>query len=231
MRVPKKKVPRKQKKQNRGYHAALRYVLAVLLLIGGLLLVQGLSGAPSDEDDAPSSVGGIPIHTQFLDARCPARPGIRRRIQWVVIHETANTGADATAKAHADYLLKNSWTEEKSWHYTVDDTEIWHHLPDREVGYHAGDRRRSGGGNRNGIGIELCVNAGGDFDKTMENAAVLTAYLLEKYDLELEDVKIHRNFSGKLCPETILRNGRWEEFLALVERAEEEHDFSSELSE
>ena len=140
-------------------------------------------------------------------------------MRYIVIHETDNTGAHATAKAHNEYIHENCWKEQKSWHYTVDDTEIWHHLPDNEVGYHAGDRMTPGGGNQCGIGIELCVNAGGNFDHTMRNAAQLTAYLLLKYDLPLDAVKQHRDFSGKICPQTIIHENKWNDFLNMVQGA------------
>ena len=35
---------------------------------------------------------------------------------------------------------------------------IYHHLPDDETAYHAGDGMEKNGGNMNGIGIEMCVN-------------------------------------------------------------------------
>ena len=105
----------------------------------------------------------------------------------------------------------------KELHYTVDDHEIWHHLPDNEVGYHAGDSSWKEGGNRNGIGIELCVNQGGNFEQTMRNAAQLTAYLLLQYHLTIDDVKKHQDFSGKICPSTIIETNRWQDFLNMVQ--------------
>lgn len=70
-----------------------------------------------------------------------------------------------------------------------------------------------------GIGIELCVNEGNDFEKTMENAAALCAALMRAYDLRIEDVRQHHDFSGKDCPNRILRDDRTEEFLKMVEKA------------
>lgn len=167
--------------------------------------------------DTPERIAGIPVHTQYIPEDSQARSGRKREIHYIVIHETDNTGAHATAKAHSEYLQENCWKEQKSWHYTVDDHEIWHHLPDKEVGYHAGDSSWKEGGNRNGIGIELCVNQGGNFDQTMRNAAQLTAYLLLKYHLTIDAVKKHQDFSGKICPSTIIETNRWQEFLNLVQ--------------
>lgn len=167
--------------------------------------------------DTPERIAGISVHTQYIPEDSQARSGRKREIHYIVIHETDNTGAHATAKAHSEYLQENCWKEQKSWHYTVDDHEIWYHLPDKEVGYHAGDSSWKEGGNRNGIGIELCVNQGGNFDQTMRNAAQLTAYLLLKYHLTIDAVKKHQDFSGKICPSTIIETNRWQEFLNLVQ--------------
>ena len=103
-----------------------------------------------------------------------------------------------------------------SWHYTVDDKEIYHHIPDDEVAWHAGDRETPDGGNMNGVGIELCVNADGNFDRTLENGAKLTAYLLKAYSLTTDDIKQHNAFTGKDCPQTIRNENRMQEFLNKV---------------
>ena len=133
-----------------------------------------------------------------------------------MIHETGNPSEGADAKAHSDYLL-NGGEGTTSWHYTVDDHEIYHHIPDSEVSWNAGDRRQEPGGNMNGISIELCVNKDGDFEKTFDNGARLTAYLLKAYDLKMDAVKQHNDFNGKNCPQTIRESGRWQAFLKLTE--------------
>ena len=77
-----------------------------------------------------------------------------RDIKYIVIHETDNFKAGADAKAHNDFLLSQANTQELSWHYTVDDHEIYHNLPDDEAAYHASDHLKQDGGNLNGIGID-----------------------------------------------------------------------------
>ena len=45
------------------------------------------------------------------------------------------------------------------------------------------------------------------------------AKLLVEYDLKPEDaLKKHQDFSGKLCPQRMIEQGRWEGFVALVQR-------------
>ncbi len=72
------------------------------------------------------------------------------------------------------------------------------------------------GGNNNSIGIESCVNADSDIYYTWQMTAKLVAYLMDKYNLGLDDVKTHHYFSGKSCPQTILENGFWNHFMKLV---------------
>lgn len=203
----------KKKKTNK----FLRWIIFLLAVAACAWYGASQQQTTQQSSDTPERIAGISVHTQYIPEDSQARSGRKREIHYIVIHETDNTGAHATAKAHSEYLQENCWKEQKSWHYTVDDHEIWHHLPDKEVGYHAGDSSWKEGGNRNGIGIELCVNQGGNFDQTMRNAAQLTAYLLLKYHLTIDAVKKHQDFSGKICPSTIIETNRWQEFLNLVQ--------------
>lgn len=72
------------------------------------------------------------------------------------------------------------------------------------------------GGNNNGIGIEICVTKHTDLYYTFQLAAKLVAYLMDRYQLTLEDIKQHHYFSGKNCPETLRENHLWQHFLYLV---------------
>lgn len=72
------------------------------------------------------------------------RPGYSMNPTYITVHNTANTAAGANAKMHARYE-KNPNTA-TSWHFTVDEKEIYQHLPLNENGWHAGDG--NGTGNR-----------------------------------------------------------------------------------
>lgn len=190
----------------------------LIAVCAALLAAVYLSGRSRQvEPIYPELVNGIPVYTDLVPSKTPGRPGEKREIRYLVIHETDNEAESADAKNHNDYLHQIAQQEPLSWHYTVDDHEIYHHIPDDEIAFHAGDRRQKDGGNMNGIGIELCVNAGSDYEKTLDNAAKLAAYLLNAYDLELDAVKKHQDFSGKNCPSRLLERGRWEEFLTKVD--------------
>jgi len=62
----------------------------------------------------------------------------------------------------------------------------------------------------------LCVNNGGNFEKTFNNVTKLVAYLLKEYNLTVYDLKTHHDFSGKDCPHSILKNNRMDEFIEKV---------------
>lgn len=195
-------------KQNRMFFALICIVLCGIIIAA----VSSSLDRPTKHSAEPEKVYGIPVYTDYISKDLPCRPGGLRKIKYIVIHETANTSKGANAKNHAAYL-KEGGAGNVSWHYTVDEMEIYHHIPDNEVAWHAGERD----GNEHGIGIELCVNSDGDFSKTFENGARLTAYLLEAYDLKIDDIKQHYDFTGKNCPMNIREDERWDEFLERVE--------------
>ena len=135
---------------------------------------------------------------------------------YITIHETGNAAKGADAAAHGAYLDSDAGERDMvSWHYTVDDHAIVQHLPDYETAYHAGDGK-AGPGNTTSIGIEICVNAGGDFEAAKANAAALVRLLMEEHGIPLDNVVQHNRWNGKDCPKTIRATaGAWEAFLVL----------------
>ncbi|HHZ18618.1 MAG TPA: hypothetical protein GX390_04940 [Acholeplasmataceae bacterium] len=164
--------------------------------------------------------GYLPLYNNktpdIIEAIVPAsnmhiRPGRNRTAtKYVVIHNTGMASPKATAPLLSRSI--NNSTREASWHFTVDDHEIYQQLGIDEVGWHAGARE----GNEYGIGIEICSYQGIDFNGAMRNAAKLTAKLLIDYDLGLDAVKQHYDFSRKNCPQVLREANRWDEFLDLV---------------
>lgn len=142
---------------------------------------------------------------------------------WITIHETANTGNGADAEMHARYILSQEAIDrEVLWHATVDQGQIVQHLPWTEVGWHAGDGLH-GPGNSQSIGIELCVNADGDFAKTQRLAAQLVAELIQKLPSLKpfpECIVQHNRWSGKDCPHQLRATpGAWDSFISLCKEA------------
>ena len=75
------------------------------------------------------------------------------------------------------------------------------------------------GGNVNSIGIESCVNKGSDIYYTWMKDAKLIAYLMDKYNLTIDDVVPHHYFSGKDCPMTMRHSNMYKHVknLAVIE--------------
>nr|WP_122011711.1 N-acetylmuramoyl-L-alanine amidase [Maliibacterium massiliense] len=184
---------------------------------GGLVPTSDGKGGGTVQAADSGDAYGIPIRTLYVDKSSPRRPGIKRQIKYVVIHETGNAAAGTNAANHSNYLTTNT-DDETGWHYTVDDHEIYHHIPDDEVAWHAGDLQKPGGGNDGGIGVELCVNQDGNFEKTFDNGAKLAAKLLKQYKLPISALKMHGDFTEKNCPEHIRDQGRWQAFTQKVQQ-------------
>ena len=162
---------------------------------------------------------GIAIQEHIISGGRKNRPGRDTNPDtYITIHETGNAAKGADAAAHGAYLDSAAGEDALvSWHYTVDDHAIVQHLPDYETAYHAGDGK-AGPGNTTSIGIEICVNAGGDFEAAKANAAALVRLLMEEHGISIDRVVQHNHWNGKDCPKTIRATaGAWEAFLALCQ--------------
>lgn len=151
------------------------------------------------------------VIVDILSASRQNRPGtIRRETVAITIHDTANAKVGANADMHNRFI--KSTDSQVSWHYSVDDTDIYQHLPIDEVAWHAG----TSAGNQTSIGIETCINEGVDYNQVMRNTAKLTAELLKHYNLTINDIKQHYDWSQKDCPRNMRHYNRWNEFINLV---------------
>ncbi len=208
-----------QNEQSKKLTRIITILTFLLFIITGMTIggVAYLSSLPSIESPIPLQVERIPIYVDLLPVGISGYIGQEMKIKHIVVHETGNPRVGSDAAAHNEYIHKAAQKTPISWHYTVDDHQIYKHLPDNQVGFHAGDKFKQGGGNMNGIGIEMCVNADGNFEQTLQNTAALIRYLMKEYELTIYDVKKHQDFSGKTCPETLILTGRWEEFLNMIE--------------
>lgn len=136
--------------------------------------------------------------------------------KFITIHQTGNTSTGANAQAHADIQSRGN-TRKAGWHYSVDDSLAIQSFEDTAQLWHCGDGR--GNGNLNSIGIELCINADGNYKKTLENGAELVKLLMDRHNIPIENVRQHWHWSGKNCPAQIRANKDgidWNDFLAMV---------------
>lgn len=121
-----------------------------------------------------------------------------------------------------------------SAHYIVDDQSIIQCLPDNEVGFHVGapwrnythlakkimgmPQPRKDSPNNYLIGIEMCVNSDGDFEKTRQHTIDLTRFLMEKHGLSTDEIYRHFDITKKICPKMMVEDPKqWEAFLEAVQ--------------
>ncbi|APT47409.1 N-acetylmuramoyl-L-alanine amidase [Bacillus safensis] len=155
----------------------------------------------------------VKIIKDFISTNNKNRPGNYMKPLYITVHNTANTKEGADAASHAAFVKRSNTAV--SWHYTVDENVIYQHLPLNENGWHAGDGR--GTGNMKSIGIEICENADGNFEKAVENAQWLIRQLMTKQGIPLANVVPHKRWSGKNYPRKLLN--RWDSFKAGIATA------------
>lgn len=152
------------------------------------------------------------------------RPGVLKTgIENIIFHDTGNYTIGTGARNHATYMV-GTWNRTvnynygkpygyRSWHYTVDDKEIIQHIPDNEIGFH-GDTYEA---YTTTIGIETAISKGTNFFTTWHRTAKLMSSLMSKYDLSIENIKQHYDFSGKDCPQVLRASGLWSTALKMIE--------------
>lgn len=152
--------------------------------------------------------------------------------RYITIHSTENytAGAEQHSLALKHGALRSAKTLHGNrigfliWHFTCDDHEAIQHMPISEQGEHADF---DGPGNRLSIGIEMCENRGKSLSATIERTAKLTAVLMKKNHIPLQNVEPHyhwprarKNPPNKNCPHFLMENGhpgaKWRAFLAKV---------------
>ena len=135
----------------------------------------------------------------------------------VTIHETDN---NASAANEVAYMISNN--NQTSFHVGIDEKEAVQGLPFNRNGWHAGDGG-NGYGNRNTIGFEICknyktgvgTNIGGtqlqQYNQAKANAVKVVAQVMIEQGINgvPGNVKTHQDWSGKLCPQKMLREGLW----------------------
>ena len=143
-----------------------------------------------------------------------------QKLKGIVLHWTANQGKGADANANRNYF--NTTDRACSAHYIVDDHQIVQCIPDLEVAYHVGASKYTSIGDKLRvkpyspnfylIGIEMCVNSDGNWNKTYKNSVELAAMLLKKYKLTVKDLYRHYDITSKDCPHMMVNEKVWNKF-------------------
>lgn len=167
-----------------------------------------------DVENSIENTTGIPLNRDYMIPESSShRSHYAMRPMYVTIHTTDNTSSGANAQSHAK-LQYNGNVRAASWHYTVDDHSIYQSLPLNQQAGHAGDGVMPG--NSASIAIEICVNSDGHLYAAEKNAAKLAAAILKQYHLSVDQLRMHHDWSGKICPKPMLEDESgsmsWETF-------------------
>ena len=145
--------------------------------------------------------------------------------KYIVIHNTGNYKPGATAKAHAS-SLRNGYISDMSWHIVTDDEDIYQCLPWNRgawhVGVNYGGRLFGTVNNHNSIGIEMCVNAGYNYEKAFQNTVKACKMVMQELGIPADRVYRHYDICAKQCPSEIMAHGDWARFKTLIGAAEKE---------
>ena len=135
-----------------------------------------------------------------------ARSQLPMKPTHITLHNPASPG-EPTAEELTEYI--DNYHGYKSWHLTVISNKVFQELPFIEVGWHAGDGY-NGPGNRTSIALEI-----GEDEISEQTAKVFVAYLMKEYNIPIENVVPHKNWSGKNCPAYTLQH--WDKYLKSIE--------------
>lgn len=135
--------------------------------------------------------------------------------QYIVVHNTDNFAAGADAETHA--RAQHNGNLSASVHYYTDDKDTvyqaashgrgcWH------VGVNYGGYLFGTVNNRNSIGVEMCVQAGYDFNRAFANTVEFVRQLIAESGIPADRVLQHYDVCAKNCPSQIRAKGLWDEF-------------------
>ncbi|HIR12537.1 MAG TPA: N-acetylmuramoyl-L-alanine amidase [Candidatus Choladousia intestinavium] len=141
-------------------------------------------------------------------------------VKWIVIHNTDNFNKGADAKAHAKAQHDGNF-DGMSAHCYVDDGSIAYDVmpPERgawHVGVNYGGKLFGTVSNRNSYGIEMCVQAGYDYEKAFSNLVKVCKVKMDELGIDAAHVVSHYDVCGKNCPSQIRAKGDWERFKNLI---------------
>ena len=153
-----------------------------------------------------------PVYTEeLLTVNEYSRPGTPLNlVNGIVIHYTGNPGTTAMQnRSYFEGLAETKQTKASS-HFIVGlSGEIIMCVPLDEIAYASNER------NADTISIECCIdNDEGRFsEKTYDAVVELTAWLVGKYDLTMDDVIRHYDITGKKCPKYFVEHeSAWDDF-------------------
>lgn len=208
-----------ERKQNRRkqlmLHIAVCSAIIIIVVTAAIILLSSIcdiSKTNTEKKKFSKYIETPPVYTeQLIILNEYSRPGTPlTTINGIVIHYTANPGT--TAQQNRNYFESLAETKETkaSSHFIVGlSGEILLCVPMEEIAYASNER------NADTISIECCIdNEAGKFNESTYDALVeLTAWLIGKYDLYIDDVIRHYDVTGKNCPKYFVEHeSAWDDF-------------------
>lgn len=139
---------------------------------------------------------------------------------YIVIHNTDNISVGADAKAHA-MAQHNGNFDGMSAHVYVDDKTAYQALSYSRgawhVGVNYGGRLFGVINNHNSIGIEMCMQAGYDYDRAFANTVEVCKQIMEELKIPANHVVQHYDVCAKNCPSAIRDRNHWIKFMDAIE--------------
>lgn len=163
----------------------------------------------------------IKINTEFISNNNSYDNQV---VKYICIHNTDNYNHGANAKCHAKAQHDGNFSG-YSAHVYVDDTGAYQATPYNRGAWHIGVNYGGGrlfgiANNRNTIGIEVCVQAGYNYEKAFLNAVDVCKQLMKKYDVDADHVIQHYDACAKNCPSAIRAHKDWARFKKAIQGAE-----------
>lgn len=146
---------------------------------------------------------------------------IGNRIEYIVIHYTANDGD--TDEGNASYFARPGIYT--SAHWFVDEDSATRSVKEENTAWQCGGGLQGVNGhayfgictNSNSIGVEMCSDkVNGQFvitEKTVQNTVELVKYLMNKYNIPISNIIRHHDVTGKNCPAPWVADvSKWNDF-------------------
>lgn len=140
--------------------------------------------------------------------------------RWIVIHNTDNYDSGANAHSHAMAQRAGNF-DRYSAHVFVDDSSAYQATPYNRGCWHVGVNYGSHNlfgtcSNHNSVGIEMCVNAGYNYEKAFQNTVQVCRQLMQQLGIDADHVVQHYDVCTKNCPSAIRARGDWPRFKKLI---------------
>ena len=199
---------------------------AVILVLILLLIIKLFTWIFSSHDDGMiEKVGTITVTDSLLSVNEYSRPGIAlESVSNIVIHSTGIKDVTAQSRRDAYEALKDTKDHQESVHFVVGlDGEILQLIPTNEVSCSSSNY------NRNSISIEFCESGsdGSMSQATYQSLTTLVAYLCDVYNVDIDNVKLHHDITGVVCPRLFTLDSEvWDSFLANVKLAKDGKNYT-----